>query len=101
MKGLTSERLLTEAPEARPSYENLCKHADKYGLDNEHKKGRNQGKPIIYTTYKTFRNDALIEVGRARLSQEAYAMLVERYGEHAWRDEALADWDAVRDAADG
>ena len=100
MKGLVSATISTQAEEAKPTLENLLRHVNKYGLDAQHK-GNNVGKPVRYSTYKQLRNDAAVEVARAYLGEDAYAMFVETVGAKAWTDEARKDWAAVREETDG
>ena len=80
---------------ALPTWENMCRHVDKYGLDNE-SKGYSIGKPKKYTTYKTFRSDAAIEVARRSFGVKTYVAFVEKYGQIGWADEAAADHAALR-----
>lgn len=80
-----------DLPEGKPTYENLVTHIDKFGLDREHK-GYHTGKEKDYGTYKKFRVDSAIEVGRSYLTEAAYVLLVSKYGSHKWEDEARADW---------
>lgn len=77
---------------AKPTYENLVKHVDKFGLDRE-AKGYNAGKPKTYGSYKQFRSDSAVEVARSYLGQTAYVAFVERFGQHSWADDARADWE--------
>lgn len=97
MKGNVSTRYSEEiADKAAPTVENLLRHYRAYGLDAQHK-GNNVGKPVRYATYKQFRNDSLVEVGRANLSEDAYAFLVDALGHPSWTDAARADWRKVRE----
>lgn len=97
MKGTTHTRLAPEVIEnGAPTVENLLRHYRAYGLDNQHK-GNNVGKPVRYATYKQFRNDSLVEVGRANLAEDAYAFLIESLGHPTWADAARADWVKVRE----
>ena len=80
-------------PIGKPSYENIVKHIDRFGLDRE-AKGYNVGKVKVYKTYKQFRSDSAIEVARSYCAEDAYVRLVSKYGSHKWEDEAREDWRA-------
>ena len=93
MKGYTSERIMTEAPEALPTVQNLYAHYKAYGLDARNKKGVS----VRYTAYGPFSKDALVEVGRARLSEDAFVQLIGLLGYDEFIDKARADWAKVRE----
>ena len=78
--------------EGVPSYENLVTHIERFGLDRE-KPGYNGGKLKVYKTYRQFRTDSAMEVGRSYLAIDPYASLVTRYGDPRWEDEARKDWE--------
>lgn len=91
---MTTEWTQERPIDITPSWENMCRHVDRFGLDNEHTGYR--GKVKTYTTYKSFRNDSAIEVARAFFGPKTYVAFVEKYGELGWAEAALADHEAVR-----
>ena len=94
MDGITNTRIEQSIEEiARPSYENLCKHVDRFGLDN----AASTKHADRYTTYAKFRKDCAVITARAYLSEAAFVMFVQRYGEHGWAEQARADWNAIRE----
>ena len=96
MDGITMARVEESIADlARPSYENLCKHVDRFGLDN----AASTKHADRYTTYKKFSKDSATVTARAYLSEAAFVMFVERYGERGWTDAARSDWQAVREDA--
>lgn len=80
-----------------PTLPNLVRHIDHYGLSN--KFAGHRGRTKVYKGYKAFAKDPAIEVGLAYLSEEAYAQLVERYGERGWVSDARADWNGQREGS--
>lgn len=94
MDGITMARVEEGIADlARPSYENLCKHVDKFGLDNTHSTKHKDR----YTTYAKFRKDSAVVTARAYLAEAGFVMFVERYGEHGWSEAARQDWQAARE----
>jgi len=82
------------ADAAAPTFKNLCKHVDRFGLDNA---GTKRYKAP--TTYKKFAKDSAVEVAFCSLSEEAYVLFVVRYGEASWADAARLDYQAERGEA--
>lgn len=93
MRGTTSIESIAPAiaDQAMPTFENLCKHVDRYGLDNAQAKRYTPA-----STYKKFAKDSAVEVAFASLSEDAYVRFVVRYGEAAWTDAARKDYQAER-----
>lgn len=96
MKGLVTATISTQAPEAQPTIGNLVKHVERYGLSARDGKGR----PMMYSTYAKFRNDAAVEVGRAYLGEDAFVQYVSLIGYPEWQDNARDDWAKVREDSD-
>jgi len=83
-------------PEAqKPNVENLLRHYNAYGLDNRTNTYRGVVQP--YKSYKALSKDALVEVARAYLSEDAYAFLIESIGYGSFKDAARADHAAMRE----
>ena len=79
---------------ARPNYESLVRHFDKYGLSNAHTGHR--GSAQTYGNYKKFAKDALAEVAFDYLGEDTYVVLVERIGYSEFADQAREDWRQAR-----
>ena len=93
MKGLVSATISTQAPEAKPTIENLVKHVRTFGLSSRN----GNGKETRYTAYSKFRNDAAVEVARAYLGEDAFVQFVGLIGYSEFQDNARADWAKVRE----
>lgn len=93
MRGITSARISPEIEAAGlPTYENLVRHVDRYGLDNAH----STKVADRYTTYNKFAKDSAAVTAIAYLSEDAYVRFVTRYGEASWAEAARADHQAER-----
>lgn len=75
----------------QPTSENLLRHFKKYGLDNTHQKHNN-----VYRSYKALSTDALVEVARAYLAEDAFVFLVGAIGFASWEEAARNDWSDSR-----
>lgn len=69
---------------------NLLAHYQRYGLDNSQSGYR--GKPGVYNSYKDARADALLQVARSRLTEDAYIQVLEAVGYPQFEDAARDDW---------
>lgn len=93
MRGVTHARIEAGIRDAAlPTYENLVKHVEKYGLSNAASKKRTDR----YTTYKKFAKDSAAEVAFSHLTEDGYVRFVNRFGDPAWEDQARADYQAER-----
>ena len=81
------------------TWDSLTKHISHYGMDNYHK-GYNAGKPVVYTTYRAFREDSCTKAARDHFGPDTYVAFVEKYGQHGWADDARKDHAAVRATSD-
>lgn len=93
MRGITHARIEEGIrAQALPTYENLVKHVEKFGLGNAHSKKHADR----YTTYKKFAKDSAAEVAFSHLTEDGYVRFVSRFGDPAWEADARADYQSER-----
>lgn len=76
-----------------PTLEDLKKHYDRYGLDRTRKRSVGQGRVVWeesnHRTYKSLRDDSLLETARSYLSLGEYVELVRHIAGDKVAEEAL------------